>query len=318
MQIERILPESLLDLLSNQGTLRRFPARALLMNEDDRSQVMYVIVSGRIKVFSMAAEGREVVYGTQGPGEIFGEMSLDGGPRSASVITLEPTVCQVIAGARMRRLLAEHPLLNQYLLTKLIAIAQRASRWMLRIRAEGTDLPTLIQRYQPAAREMRQNLAVWLPATAQAAWQQATDVLVTAGVEAELAQNLTALEFIFPALDLVDLAQSANTSLEQAARTYFAIDAELGLTEWRTQINRLPTDTLWQTQARGSARDDVYSIARQITLGQLSRGADGVQAWRTEHGQAVGRLQALLNTISTQGPDLAPVSVALRELRHLA
>ena len=66
MQIERILPESLLDLLSNQGTLRRFPARALLMNEDDRSQVMYVIVSGRIKVFSMAADGREVVYGTQG------------------------------------------------------------------------------------------------------------------------------------------------------------------------------------------------------------------------------------------------------------
>ena len=203
------------------------------------------------------------------------------------------------------------------LLTKLIAIAQRASRWMLRIRAEGTDLPTLIQRYQPAAREMRQNLAVWLPATAQAAWQQATDVLVTAGVEAELAQNLTALEFIFPALDLVDLAQSANTSLEQAARAYFAIDAELGLTEWRTQINRLPTDALWQTQARGSARDDVYSIARQITLGQLSRKED-VATWHTQHSQAIERLHSLLTTISTQAADLAPVSVALRELRHLA
>jgi glutamate dehydrogenase len=204
------------------------------------------------------------------------------------------------------------------LLTKLIAIAQRASRWMLRIRAQGTDLPTLIQRYQPAARELRQNLSDWLPHSAQQSWQQATDVLVKAGVDAALAQNLTALEFIFPALDLVDLAQSANTGLEQAARAYFGIEADLCLTDWRTQINRLPTDTLWQTQARGSARDDVYSIARQITLGQLSRGAEGVQAWRTEHGQAIGRLQALLTTISTQGPDLAPVSVALRELRHLA
>ncbi|QTN29046.1 NAD-glutamate dehydrogenase [Rhodoferax sp. AJA081-3] len=204
------------------------------------------------------------------------------------------------------------------LLSKLTAIAQRASRWMLRIRAQGTDLPTLIQRYQPAARELRQNLATWLPQSAQDSWQQATDVLVKAGVDAALAQNLTALEFIFPALDLVDLAQSANTGLEQAARAYFGIEADLALTEWRAQINRLPTDTLWQTQARGSARDDVYSIARQITLGQLSRGAEGVQAWRTEHGQAIGRLQALLTTISTQGPDLAPVSVALRELRHLA
>ena len=203
------------------------------------------------------------------------------------------------------------------LLTKLIAIAQRASRWMLRIRAQGTDLPTLIQRYQPAARELRQNLSAWLPLTAQEHWHQATGALVQAGVETALAQDLTALEFIFPALDLVDLAQSASTSLEQAARAYFGIEAELGLTEWRTQINRLPTDTLWQTQARGSARDDVYSIARQITLGQLSRGGE-MESWRTQHGQSIGRLQHLLTTISTQAADLAPVSVALRELRHLA
>jgi len=203
------------------------------------------------------------------------------------------------------------------LLTKLIAIAQRASRWMLRIRAQGADLPTLIQRYQPAARELRQNLATWLPQSAQANWQQATDALVKAGVDSALAQNLTALEFIFPALDLVDVAQSAKTGLEQAARAYFDIEAELCLTEWRAQINRLPTDTLWQTQARGSARDDVYSIARQITLGQLSRTSEA-QTWRVQHGQSIGRLQSLLNTISTQAADLAPVSVALRELRHLA
>ncbi|MBI2750345.1 MAG: NAD-glutamate dehydrogenase [Burkholderiales bacterium] len=203
------------------------------------------------------------------------------------------------------------------LLSKLIAIAQRASRWMLRIRAQGTDLPTLIQRYQPAAREMRANLSNWLPATAQTSWQQATDALVNAGVESALAQNLTALEFIFPALDLVDVAQSAGNGLEQAARAYFEIDAELGLTEWRTQINRLPTDTLWQTQARGSARDDVYSIARQITLGQLSR-KESTASWATQHGQAIDRLRRLLTTISTQSADLAPVSVALRELRHLA
>ncbi len=203
------------------------------------------------------------------------------------------------------------------LLTKLIAIAQRASRWMLRIRAQGADLPTLILRYQPAARELRLNLANWLPQSAQDDWQQATDALVTAGVEKDLAQNLTALEFIFPALDLVDLAQTANTGLEQAARAYFGVDAELGLTEWRTQINRLPTDTLWQTQARGSARDDVYSIAGQITLGQLSRQEDLV-TWHGKHHQAIDRLRKLLTTISTQTADLAPVSVALRELRHLA
>ncbi len=203
------------------------------------------------------------------------------------------------------------------LLAKLIAIAQRASRWMLRVRAQGSDLPTLIKRYRPAALELRAHLADWLPASANVRWQQASEALVQAGVEPALAQSLTALEFIFPALDLADLAQHAGTGLEQAARTYFGVDAALDLPGWRGQINRLPTDTLWQTQARGSARDDVYSIASQITRGLLSR-QEELSVWREQNGAAIERLCRLLADISTQGTDLAPVSVALRELRHLA
>ncbi len=203
------------------------------------------------------------------------------------------------------------------LLSRLTAIAQRASRWMLRVRAHSTDLPTLIGRYQPAARELRANLTDWLPQTANDRWQQATDTLVKAGVEAALAQSLTALEFIFPALDLVDLAQQGEAGLEQAARAYFGIEAELSLTGWRVQINRLPTETLWQTQARGSARDDVYSIASQITRGLLSRQQE-LTVWRNVNRPAIEHLGRLLADISRQGADLAPISVALRELRHLA
>ncbi len=203
------------------------------------------------------------------------------------------------------------------LLAKLISIAQRASRWMLRIRSQNTDLPTLIERYQPAARELRAHLADWLPEGANKRWQQTTEALVTAGVEAELAKNLTALEFIFPALDLVDLAQHGDGGLEQAARAYFGVEEEIGLTGWRAQINRLPTETLWQTQARGSARDDVYSIASQITQGLLAR-KENLADWRSKNSVTIDRLCRLLSDISVQAADLAPVSVALRELRHLA
>ena len=203
------------------------------------------------------------------------------------------------------------------LLARLTGIAQRASRWMLRARGQSSDLPTLIQAYQPAARELRRHLADWLPPTAHASWQAATQDLVEAGVESALAENLSALDFIFPALDLVDLAKHARTELEQVARAYFAIDAELGLTVWRAQINRLPTETLWQTQARASARDDIYSIASHITRGLLSR-REQLADWRVQMAPAIERLWRLLTTISTQGADLAPVSVALRELRQLA
>jgi glutamate dehydrogenase len=203
------------------------------------------------------------------------------------------------------------------LLSRLTAIAQRASRWILRVRLQNTDMPTLIQRYQPGARELRANLDKWLRPDALADWSAATQRLTDAGVAHDLAQDLSALDFIFPVLDLVDLSLSTTIALEQAAQTYFAVDAELGLTAWRNEINRLPTDTLWQTQARGSARDDVYSIAAQITLGLLTRG-DTMEAWRNHHDMPIQRLRSLRNTINTQAADLAPVSVALRELRNLA
>ena len=203
------------------------------------------------------------------------------------------------------------------LLSKLIAIAQRASRWMLRARSKSSDLPTLMARYQPGARELRAHLESWLPASAMASWEQATHKLVHAGVDLELARNLSALEFVFPALDLVDLTEQANTTLAQAAQTYFGVDSVLALSAWRVQINRLPTDSLWQTQARGSAREDVYAIANQISLSVLQK-FDGLAVWSETHAASIERLCKLLQTISTQGADLAPVSVALRELRHLA
>jgi glutamate dehydrogenase len=158
-----------------------------------------------------------------------------------------------------------------------------------------------------------------LPQPAQADWQHASETLVKAGVRGNAGAKPDGTGVHLPALDLVDLAhRNANTGLEQAARAYFGIEAELSLTQWRAQINRLPTDTLWQTQARGSARDDVYSIARQITLGQLTRGDQERGLAKFSMVRRLGACNACSRPSAHRLRTLAPVSVALRELRHLA
>ncbi|MCV0437005.1 MAG: NAD-glutamate dehydrogenase [Hydrogenophaga sp.] len=202
------------------------------------------------------------------------------------------------------------------LLTQLAAITQRASRWMLRHRGQG-DLPTLIAKYRPAAQTLRQHVEQWLPAGAREQWKAASDRLVQAGVDAQLADDLTVLDHLYPVLDLVDVATQAGSSLEQAARTYFAVESTLGLDRWRQRIGKLPTDSLWQTQARASARDDVYSIAGQLVLSLLSS-QQSLAAWQERHARAIERINAMHESIADQAPDLAPVSVALRELRQLA
>ena len=58
------------------------------------------ILSGRLRVFSAGDRDREITYGVYGPAEYLGEMSLDGGPRSASVETLESSTCAARFSAR--------------------------------------------------------------------------------------------------------------------------------------------------------------------------------------------------------------------------
>ena len=201
------------------------------------------------------------------------------------------------------------------LLTQLSAVTQRASRWMLRHRGQG-DLPSMIARYQPAAEQLRRHIDQWLPAEAREQWQASSAALVAAGVDAQLADDLTVLDHLYPVLDLVDVAARCSSSLEMAARTYFGVDHALDLGLWRSVISKLPTETLWQTQARASARDDAYSIASQIVQRLLSE-TQTVEQWETRHGKTIERVNAMRESIAGAAPDLAPVSVALRELRQL-
>ena len=95
--------------LANRGVLRRYRKGTVLIEEGDRGDSLYVVVSGRVRVYSGNEADREVSFGVYGAGEYVGEMSLDGGPRSASVITIEPTMCAVVTRETLRAYISEHP-----------------------------------------------------------------------------------------------------------------------------------------------------------------------------------------------------------------
>jgi CRP/FNR family cyclic AMP-dependent transcriptional regulator len=122
-----VLDAALLAEIGARGGVRRYPAHAVLVNEGDAGDALYIVLSGRVKAYGSDADGREVIYSVQGPGEYFGEMTLDGGVRSASVATLEASSCVVVAGADVRDFLAHHPDFARHLVTKLIRLARRST-----------------------------------------------------------------------------------------------------------------------------------------------------------------------------------------------
>ncbi len=116
-----------LRLLASRGVLRSYPKKAVLINEGDSGDSLYVLVKGSVKVFSMDENGREITYGTIHEADYFGEMSLDGGPRSASVITLEPVTCSIVSRAAVEAHLAAQPEFAMNLVVQVIRRARAAT-----------------------------------------------------------------------------------------------------------------------------------------------------------------------------------------------
>jgi CRP/FNR family cyclic AMP-dependent transcriptional regulator len=114
------LAEKTLRDIAAAGVVRNFPKNAILINEGDTADSLFIVLSGRIKVFASNEAGREIVLSFFGPGEYVGEMSLDGRPRSASVMTVEPTTCAIVNRASFREFLLAHPDFALNLIEKLI------------------------------------------------------------------------------------------------------------------------------------------------------------------------------------------------------
>jgi len=114
------LAAEVLAAIAASGGVKRYPAQAVIINEGEAADSLYIILSGRVKVYAANEAGKEVVLNTHGAGEYVGEVALDGGARSASVMTLETTTCSVVTGDSLRGFLAVHPDFALHLIHNLI------------------------------------------------------------------------------------------------------------------------------------------------------------------------------------------------------
>jgi len=94
-------------------SLRRHAKNTVIISEGDETNSLYIILSGRVKVFLNDDSGKEVVLNVQDSGEYFGEVSLlDGDPRSASVMTLEDSQFAVLSKQDFIHVISQNPELS--------------------------------------------------------------------------------------------------------------------------------------------------------------------------------------------------------------
>jgi len=127
---------------------------------------------------------------------------------------------------------------------------------------------------------------------------------------------------LFAALDIAEVAEAAGSELETTSQVHFAIGERLGLEKLRQQIELLPAESHWQSLATVALADDLAELQRSITLdavrGKPGPAADKLAAWEERKPAALARAKRLIAELAeAQSPELAMLSVALRELRKL-
>ena len=102
------------------STARSFPKNTVVIHENDPADSLYVIESGRVKVYCSDKNGKEFIMNTLGPGDYFGELALlDDSTRSASVRTVEKADFRVVMKADFNRVLDDHPNITRQLISNL-------------------------------------------------------------------------------------------------------------------------------------------------------------------------------------------------------
>jgi CRP/FNR family cyclic AMP-dependent transcriptional regulator len=116
--LRHLRPEELSRLAANV-TLTRHRAQATIFKQGDPGGSMMAVVSGRVKICSYSAEGKELLLNIIDRGGLFGEIAvLDGQPRSGDAVAIEDTELLVLERTRLMPFLTANPEIP----TRLIAV----------------------------------------------------------------------------------------------------------------------------------------------------------------------------------------------------
>jgi CRP/FNR family cyclic AMP-dependent transcriptional regulator len=98
-------------MLAESARRKVFPKNTVVMSEGDRTDSLYIICEGKVKVTIIDEHGKEIILSILEPGDYFGEMTalVDGESRSASVVTRTPCEMLMLAKEDFRRIISANP-----------------------------------------------------------------------------------------------------------------------------------------------------------------------------------------------------------------
>ena len=204
-------------------------------------------------------------------------------------------------------------------------LAAWACRRLLQEHGEGISVSAIVERYRAPVATLAERLPELVDEGHRATLEREAAPFERAGAPTPVARWVVGMGALACALDLVDVAEAAKVTVEEAAEAYFQLGAELDL-DWMAQrLAALPSQDRWHASAQANLRDDLQAQHRTLCTAVLRGAMQGtsatskLEAWRHQHHGEVENYRRLIGDLRALDEiDLAMLSVALREVRRLA
>ncbi|MFJ2270412.1 NAD-glutamate dehydrogenase [Streptomyces sp. NPDC087849] len=203
-------------------------------------------------------------------------------------------------------------------------LVERGSRWLLGNRPQPLEIAGTIDFFKAGVEQVWAQLPKMLMGADLEWYRSILDELTEAGVPGELAQRVAGFSSAFPTLDIVAIADRTGKDPLSVAEVYYDLADRLGITQLMDRIIELPRADRWQSMARASIREDLYSAHAALTADVLSVGngtstpEERFQAWEEKNAAILTRSRSTLEEIQgSDSFDLANLSVAMRTMRTL-
>ena len=200
----------------------------------------------------------------------------------------------------------------------------RATTWFLRSKRLAEDMAATIAYFSAGVQALAANLPSLLDEPVKSQLEARAAYYVGLSVPREIAERVASFDILFAALDIAELSAVHGKGVETVAGVYFGLAALLDLPWLRERIGKLASDGHWQSLAKNAMRDDLAGLQRTLTSEVLAQAnaeaapAELIARWQSANGVALERARHILGELrSGPAPDLAMLSVALRELRNL-
>lgn len=134
------LSQERLEILAAQCNWRRVEPGQVIVARNSPDRDVHFVVSGRVRVTSFSAGGKQVTFRDEEAGEMFGDLAaIDAKPRSADVLALDSVLVASLSPEHFRDLIAAEPLVRERVLQRLAGLVRLLSERVIELSTLGVQ-----------------------------------------------------------------------------------------------------------------------------------------------------------------------------------